>query len=294
LDLSRIEAGRLPLRREPMDLAEVIREVRGRYELLVSPRAMKLDLEPVPAVYADRSRVTQVVENLLTNAVKFTPSDGRITLSLKTRGRCADLAVADTGIGIPSREQRRLFEKFSQLRVPVAMNTRGTGLGLAIVKEIIQLHGGSVRVESQTGKGATFIASFPLYTPSFALTEEFRVMREQAAREGRVLAVQMLQGKEGAPLAAAKITGWLRQQVSREDKVLENTGGSVLILSVLEAEGLPAMRARIQGALSRHPQGIKPSDLCWGWALVPREETTLPGVLALAHRRASDEEPVRV
>ncbi len=289
LDLSRIEAGRLALQREPLDPAEVVRDVQSRYTLLVSPRKLKLELDPVSPVYADRNRLAQVVENLITNAVKFTPSDGTITVRLKARGRCAELTVADTGIGIPPKEQRRLFEKFSQLRVPASMNTRGTGLGLTIVKEVVQLHGGSVRVESAQGKGASFIVSMPFYSASFALTEEFRVLREQAAREGRVLAVQMLQAQPGGAVQMDRIAHMLKQQVSREDRILENPSGGILILSVLEQEGLEAMRQRIRKMLADLPEeGL--SGLLWGWALVPSEETTLPGVLGLAHRRARGEE----
>jgi len=289
LDLSRIEAGRLALRREPIHMAEVIREVQGRYELLVSPRELVLDLQAVPLVYADRNRLTQVVENLLTNAVKFTPSEGTITLRLEARGRCAELAVSDTGIGIALKEQRRLFEKFSQLRVPAALNTRGTGLGLAIVKEIAQLHGGSVRVESRPGKGATFTVSLPLYNPSFALTEEFRVMRGQASREGRSLALQLFQVKPENPMLAAKLVELLKQQISREDRILENPGGGILLLSVLDAEGFQGMRRGIRDFLNTQPEGKDLFELGWGWALVPREETTLPGILALARRRAYGE-----
>jgi len=294
LDLSRIESGRLALAREPLDPAAVIREVQSRYALLVSPRKLVLELEPVPPVYGDRSRLAQVVENLITNAVKFTPSDGTITVRLKARGRCAELTVADTGIGISPKEQRRLFEKFSQLRVPASMNTRGTGLGLTIVKEVVQLHGGSVRVESAQGKGASFIVSFPVYSPSFALTEEFRVMREQAAREGQVLAVQTLQAREGKTAPMDRIAGLLKQQVSRQDRILENPSGGIVILSVLEEKGLEAMRRRIQETLANPPGMPGIADLAFGWALVPREETTLPGVLALARRRACGEEAARV
>ncbi len=290
LDLSRIEAGRFSLQREPMDPAEVIREVRERYELLVAPRKLELELEAVPPVYGDRTRIAQIVENLLTNAVKFTPSEGRITIRLKPRGRCAELTVADNGIGIAPKEQRRLFEKFSQLKVPGQMNVRGTGLGLSIVKEIVQLHGGSVRVESQTGQGAAFTVSLPVYSVSFALTEEFRMMREQASREGRLLAVQLLQAKPGRRMEAAKLVALLKPLVSRQDKILENPSGGVLILSVLEAEGLEAMRKRVRAALSAREEELVLSDLAWGWALVPREETELPDVLELARRRACEQE----
>lgn len=290
LDLSRIEAGRFALQREPMDPAEVIREVRERYELLVAPRELRLELEPVPHVYGDRTRLAQIIENLLTNAVKFTPSDGKITLRLKARGRCAELTVADSGIGIAPKEQRRLFEKFSQLKVPGQMNVRGTGLGLAIVKEIVQLHGGSVRVESQLGKGAAFTVSLPVYNASFAITEEFRVMREQAARDGRVLAVQLLQAKPGRRVPAERLAGLLKTLVARQDRVVENPSGGVVLFSILEAEGLEAFRNRIREALKSQAEELQLSDLAWGWALAPREETTLPGVLELARRRANEEE----
>ena len=294
LDLSRIEAGRLALRRESLDASEIIRDVQSRYTLLVSPRRLLLELEAVPAVYGDRSRLSQVVENLVTNAVKFTPSDGSITVRLKPRGRCAELTVADTGIGIPPKEQRRLFEKFSQLRVPASMNERGTGLGLTIVKEVVQLHGGSVRVESAQGKGTSFIVSLPVYSPSFALTEEFRVMREQAAREGRVLAAQMLQAKPGKKMPAEKIAKLLKEHVSRDDRILENPGGGLLIFSVLDEEGFQPMRRRLQEVLKAHAGEVSLSDLAWGWVLVPREETQLPAALDLAHRRAHGEEAVKV
>ena len=182
-----------------------------------------------------------------------------------------------------------LFEKFSQLRVPASLNTRGTGLGLAIVREVVHLHGGTVRVESQRGKGATFIVSLPLYNPTFALTEEFRVIREQAAREGRILAVQLFEPRPHKTLAMGKAIDFLSKQVSREDHVLENPTGGIVILSVLDAEGFPAMRKRLSEILDAHPQYLRLSEVGWGWAFVPREETTLAGVLGLAKRRAHED-----
>ena len=137
-------------------------------------------------------------------------------------------------------------------------------MGLTIVKEVVQLHGGSVRVESAQGKGTAFIVSLPVYGASFALTEEFRVMREQAAREGRVLAVQLLQGKPGKTMPAEKIVKLLKEQVSREDRILENPSGGILILSVLDAEGFQPMRLRIRELLSAHPEEVRSSDLAWG------------------------------
>lgn len=284
LDISRIEAGRLALQREELSLADVIQDVRSRYQPLVSPRTLKIETDSVPTIYGDRTRLTQVVENLLTNAVKFTPPNGSITVRLKTRGRSAELAVEDTGVGISSKDQKRLFQKFIQLKVPASLGARGTGLGLTIVKEVVHLHEGSVHVSSEQGQGTTFTVQLPLYTPSLALAQEFRVMREQAAREGRALAVQLLRAKPGAKVPFQKVRELLAKQVARDDRILEYPGGGLAVFSVLDASGLPAMRRRLEENLSRHPDGFL-GRIGWGWALVPKEETTLPGVLNLAERR---------
>lgn len=294
LDLSRIEAGRLSLRREPVDLAQVVTDVRGRYGMLVSPRRLEVELDSVPPVYGDPIRLTQVAENLLTNAVKFTPPEGSITFRLIARGHSAELSVMDSGMGIPPRERQRLFQKFSQLKTPAGMGARGTGLGLAIVKEIVQLHGGAVRVDSKAGKGASFTVSLPVYSPTFALTEEFRMLREQAAREGRILAFQLIR-RQGAPMdSLARLRKLLGEHVSREDRVLENPAGGVAVLSVLDAQGFQAMRRRLEDLLRQHPERRPAGGLSWGWALVPKEETSLHGVLELAEKRLLGHEPLKV
>jgi len=286
LDLSRIEAGRLSLERKPLDLAEVVREASGRYESLVAPRSFSLKLGEIAPVYGDRSRLAQVVENLITNAVKFTPSHGSITVTLSARGRSAELAIHDTGLGIPKREQRRLFERFAQMKVPATLAARGTGLGLAIVKEVIQMHGGTIRVASKPGKGTSFIVSLPLYSFSFALTEEFRVMREQAAREGQALALHLLGAKGEDAFQPQRLMEYLVRYISKEDRLLEDPQGKIVLLSVLHADAVGAMRKRIEETLGAHTELLPTSGLSWGWALVPHEETTLPEALRLAKDRS--------
>lgn len=291
LDISRIEAGRLALQREEMDLVETIHDVQSRYQPLVSPRALKLEIaESAPHIYGDRSRLTQVVENLLTNAVKFTPPQGTITVGLKAHGRMVELSVSDTGVGISSKDQKRLFQRFTQLKVPVNLGARGIGLGLTIVKEVAHLHEGSVRVQSRPGQGTTFTVQLPVYTPSLALSQEFRVMREQAAREGQTLALQLLRPKEPS-VSIEKIREILGKQLSRGDRILVYPAGGWVILSVLDAAGLPAMRKRMEEALAGFLGGAISDRLAWGWALVPKEETTLPGVLNLAQRRCEGLHP---
>ena len=287
LDLARIGAGRLALARQPLDLAEVIQEVRSRYEPLVAPRRLRVQLEPAPAVYGDRSRLIQVAENLVTNAVKFTPPTGTITLALRARRHSVELGVSDTGRGIPKRDQQRLFEKFFQSAVPATLNVRGTGLGLVIVKEVVTLHGGMIRVASAPGRGTTFTVSLPIYSPAFALAEEFCVMREQAARDGATLVCQVFRAEPGTSVEWPQLIELLRQHVSRRDRVLLHAdGGLVVLLAVSDPEGAPAVRRRLEEVLGGHPALIPPSAVHGGWALVPQEATELPAALRLAETRA--------
>ncbi|MBI3318809.1 MAG: GAF domain-containing sensor histidine kinase [Candidatus Omnitrophica bacterium] len=292
LDLSRIEAGRMDLQRKPLDLAGLIGEVSTQYAPLLAPRRFTWKPEPLPPVYGDRLRLGQVVENLLTNAVKYTLPSGSITLTLKARGHSAELSVADTGVGISKREQRRLFEKFFQTKIPNQLGVRGTGLGLAITKEIIQLHGGTIRVASETGRGAAFTVSIPFYHPAFALTEEFRALREHAAREGSCLGLQVLVCPEENLSSRERIQEFLQRQISRGDKVLAHPEGALLLLSVMDPHSFPVMRQRLEGALRIHLGSERAASIRWGWALIPQEETELAAALALARQRSLEKEPV--
>ncbi len=287
LDLSKIEAGRLAMARAPLDLAELLREVAGHYEPLVAPRRLLIQCPTAPPVYGDRARLTQVVENLLTNAVKYTPPTGKITLAIRPQARHVEFRVMDTGRGIPKRDQRHLFEKFYQVKVPVQTVVRGTGLGLTIVKEIVQLHGGTIRVSSTPGHGTTFIVHLPIYDAALALAEEFRVMRDRASRDGASVGCQVFRAAPGATVEWPKVIEVLRQQVAREDRILLHERGEVVaLLSVSDPEGFRAMRRRLEGVLAAHSELFPAGGVRWGWALVPQEATELAAALKLAERRA--------
>jgi signal transduction histidine kinase len=168
LDLAKIEAGRMEWRREPVDIAEVIaRSTAATASLLdASGPTMIVDVEPgLPAVTGDRDRLIQVVINLISNAVKFTPS-GSITCTAR---RSDDggvpmviVSVADTGHGIAPEDHERIFEQFGQAGDTVPDGPRGTGLGLPICREIVERHGGRLWLESELGRGSTFSFSLPV------------------------------------------------------------------------------------------------------------------------------------
>ena len=161
LDFSRIEAGRIDASYEPTDLAALTAGLASGFRSAVERAGLSLVVDcpelPEP-VYVDRDMWEKIVLNLLSNAFKFT-LDGEIRVELRWRGDHVDLRVADTGIGIPDSELKRVFERFHRLRQARARSQEGTGIGLALVQELARLHGGSVSVESAEGRGTTFSVS---------------------------------------------------------------------------------------------------------------------------------------
>jgi signal transduction histidine kinase len=163
LDISRASKGKLQLEMRLVDLKQVI---EGAIESVRDSMTLKnldvhMDLAPV-LVAGDQARLQQIVTNLLTNSVQFTPPNGRVSVTLAAEGREAILAVQDTGAGIEPAFIPHVFEQFRQGEGGLSRKHGGLGLGLAVVKQLIELHGGSVGVSSPgTGKGATFTVKIP-------------------------------------------------------------------------------------------------------------------------------------
>jgi signal transduction histidine kinase len=169
LDLSKIAAGRVELRLEPLELGPLLREAADSVRAQLEAHKHQLAVEPPepPVVLtADRVRLRQVLLNLLSNAIKFTTDGGRITLRARPEnaGRVR-IAVTDTGIGIAPADQHRLFQEFVQLDASPSRRYEGTGLGLALSKRLVELHGGTIGVESQLGQGSTFWFIVPRAAP---------------------------------------------------------------------------------------------------------------------------------
>jgi signal transduction histidine kinase len=164
LDFSRIEAGKFEMRPEKIDLHDVVEECIESSMPLVRDKRVKLEKDlPVelPPVDADRTRIKQVLLNLMSNAIKFTHS-GRVVVQIRHEGEVLHVSVADTGIGIAPGDLQRLFEPFQRLDNPLAQQADGTGLGLAISKKFVELHGGRIWAESRESHGSTFHFTLPL------------------------------------------------------------------------------------------------------------------------------------
>jgi signal transduction histidine kinase len=164
LFVARLQAGELKLERDDVDLAEVVRDAVTALEPRAAAKSITLTcvLDAVPAVHADRGRVQQVLDNLVSNALKFTPDGGVVHVSLAERGGFVRLEVTDSGIGISPEDQRRLFQRFFRAETAVARQLPGTGLGLYISRVITEAHQGSLSVRSELGRGSTFRLELPV------------------------------------------------------------------------------------------------------------------------------------
>jgi PAS domain S-box-containing protein len=164
LDISKIESGRLELKREPFDFSQCVEEVLAGIRHQAATKNITLENKNRfhDSLYADRLRVKEILYNLLSNAVKFTPEGGRVWVEAFREGDSLHVSVCDTGIGIPEKEHPSIFEKFYQVGDARGGTREGTGLGLPITKHLVELHGGTINVESRPGQGSSFRLTFPL------------------------------------------------------------------------------------------------------------------------------------
>jgi signal transduction histidine kinase len=163
LDLAKIEAGRMELDLSEVAIPEVLRSAVSLHSERASREGLELSLTTEPeeiTVTADERRVRQVVFNLVSNAVKFTPGDGRIDISARVENGHVEVGVADTGPGIASEDRETIFEEFEQ--TAAGRKAEGTGLGLPLSRKLVELHGGRLWVESEVGKGSTFRFTLPV------------------------------------------------------------------------------------------------------------------------------------
>lgn len=168
LDMSRIQAGKFSLERDPMHLAPVAREVCERLGVLAEQKGLTLLNEvpsTLPKVLADSQRIGQVLSNLVGNAIKFTPAGGRIWVRACVAAQALRVEVVDTGMGIAPSDHAKLFRPFTQLDMSSTRQAGGTGLGLSISKVLVEAHGGKIGVDSEPGQGSTFWFTLPRPSP---------------------------------------------------------------------------------------------------------------------------------
>ena len=165
---SKLEANEVRPQKEPFLLSELVLDILAQYEIVIKKKAINLKTnipENLPVVFADVALVERVIQNLLDNALKFTPEGGEITISLKNQIFGVEVSISDTGPGVAQSHQSHIFERFEQLSDP-SFENKGMGLGLAIVKKILLLHNSNISIESIVGSGTTFFFLLPVQSSS--------------------------------------------------------------------------------------------------------------------------------
>jgi PAS domain S-box-containing protein len=169
LDLSTIEAGKIDLRPTKLSLVTLVKEAAESLRPVATEKLINLTVmsaDPGVIAWADRDKVIQVLMNLIGNALKFTPTRGKVTIAVaKDSAAWMQISVTDTGPGIPAEEVNKVFGRFYQIGQAGTQKTQGTGLGLAISKALVEMHGGKIWVESEAGKGSTFSFTLPAEQP---------------------------------------------------------------------------------------------------------------------------------
>ena len=165
LDFSRIEAGKKEYSFRETDVADLVRSTLESYRFEIEQNGFYFEQKiagNVPPLRVDREAIARSLLNLVNNAVKYSTNERYLAVHLYHRDGLVNLEVVDRGIGIPPKEQPKIFEKFYRVGDPLVHNTKGSGLGLALVRHIVQAHGGEVRVESAPGRGSKFIITLPV------------------------------------------------------------------------------------------------------------------------------------
>ena len=166
LDLSRIEAGRVEVRPATLPLTALAEEVAEHLKPLAAEKLIRIEVpspDPKVIVWADRDKVTQILMNLVGNAIKFTPEQGKVSVAIeRSENEYVRISVADTGPGILPEERSKIFSKFYQIDSVNKQKPKGSGMGLAISKALVEMQGGKIWVEGEVGRGSTFSFTLPI------------------------------------------------------------------------------------------------------------------------------------
>jgi len=164
MTLSRLESSQNKPQDQPFDLRDIVNRSAINLKTICQEKQLTLSLKPANealTLNGDLQAISQLVDNLLDNAIKYTSAGGSVTINIDKHGQKARLQVSDTGIGISVKHQKRIFERFYRVDKARSRELGGTGLGLSIVKNIVEAHGGSITLKSQSGVGTTFTVLLP-------------------------------------------------------------------------------------------------------------------------------------
>jgi len=307
LDMAKIESGRVLLNKGFVELGPLLDHVAQSMRPLAESKQITLDIDAPkvpPQVFADTDKITQVLLNLVSNAIKFTDGPGRVTISVEEHPNEMQFDVTDTGSGILPEDLPKLFEKFQQFRRATGgTGAKGTGLGLAISKRLVGLHGGRIWATSEAGKGSTFSFTVPKYHVEEVFREFLKNGIEQSKRSQTRFSIvvftikdfqelKSLYGLEEVASFLRDVEAVLKEAVRRQsgDVVVRwQRGEMIVILAEVDKAGAAAIAERIKRIIESktftvHSQSV-PVHLLTATATYPDEALTEDELLKLTEQR---------
>ena len=290
LDLSTLQSGRRVLNRQASDFGALLREAHTLWLAVAPSRAIRISCEELPPVYMDKQAIGDVLDQLLHNALRYTPTEREVEVAARLCDGTIEVTVRDHGPGIPSDALTRLFEPFSHIQTPDAPGSEGSGLGLAFCRELIERHRGSIRAESSSGEGTTVTFTLPISTVKFLFEEACREAQEDAKDEHDQFGVLLItaavrpEGRQ-ASQTMQQVEALLRRHTHRGDQFVRLDEESIAIVAVTDAVGLGAMMVRLDEILDRAELNVRMVT-----AVFPQDGGT-PDELLQAVRRRSAGQP---
>lgn len=267
LDISKIESGRVIIKRLPANIALLVKEAcaKWRPNLEKKKQTLNMSIPSEPAnTYADHDRITEVLDNLISNAARFTPENGEISVGLRDFKDRIEVFVSDTGVGISEEDLPRVFGKFQQFGRISGAGEKGTGLGLAISKSIIEMHKGAISVDSKINKGTTFTFAIPKYTAESLFKECLADGVKDALKKGSQISLvtasikgfELLEKEKGRESVNALLDGLeevLKKTLRRSGDIAFRKKGRIsVILFGCAKENALRVNERLSEAFSRY------------------------------------------
>lgn len=267
LDMSTIRAGRISLEKSQVDMPGLINSVLESVKAKAKKAGVALEMSHDPylgLVFCDPEIIVRVVTNLVGNAIKFTGDGGTISIAIQNGLEDILISVTDTGDGIATENQVRIFERFQQVDRTYGTGEKGTGLGLAISKELVELHGGVLQVKSELGEGSTFSFTLPVYTREELLREavdtEFKLCHQSDYLSLIIFAFRQKEFSElqanSTPKEWKRILGEVETLIRQVGRSLHDTviqygdGRMIIFLRDTPKSGAAAVRDRMVSALT--------------------------------------------
>ncbi len=291
LDISKLETGKVGLKRVLVDFSIILRDICAKWKTETDKKYQGLECclsdLPIP-IYIDPDKLTRILDNLISNAVKFTPEKGKISIELKDRKDQIEVSVSDTGIGIAREDLPRVFGRFQQFSRTPGGGYKGTGLGLSIVKELVDMHKGEINVESELNKGTRFTFTLPKIEMEEMVKEYINSELKEAADGNTPFSLVVIYilgftelkeklGSEKAHDLLKSIEKQVRDSLRRRaDTILGKTGELIVLLPDARKKNADSIKKRIEEAIKAHlskskEKGLKDIHIRMGTATYPEE-----------------------